>query len=62
MIPSRVEQIDESAFSSCDYLKSIEFGENSELKIIGENAFSTLIMRFLPKFYWVIVFLTLPIG
>ena len=39
-IPSTVTTIDESAFEYCTSLKSVTFANNSQLKIIGRDAFS----------------------
>lgn len=38
-IPSSITTIGDSAFSSCDNLTKVNFGENSQLKIIGSKAF-----------------------
>lgn len=39
-IPDRVEKIDKYLFFGCQNFESVEFSENSKLKIIEENSFS----------------------
>lgn len=38
-IPSSVQSIGKSAFEACYSIKSVSFGEDSQLKTIGDNAF-----------------------
>ena len=49
--PDSIKSIGNSAFNSCNKLKSIRFGNNSELESIGANAFewcSNLVQVYLP--------------
>ena len=40
-IPGRVQTIGNTAFRSCSYMRSVTFGEDSNLVAIGQNAFSS---------------------
>ena len=40
LIPSHVSNIDDDAFSCCDYIQIFQIEENSELESINENIFS----------------------
>ena len=39
MLPRALQIIGERAFADCKYLKLVVFGDNSELREIGPNAF-----------------------